>query len=60
MYEFRHDSVDKHCSSLFYYDVVSRYIHTHCAFHAKLGLNGRRKDELLQAATSDRQLLDQK
>jgi hypothetical protein len=33
---------------------------THRAFHAKLGLNGRRKDESLQAATSDRQLLDQK
>ena len=30
------------------------------AFHAKLGMNGRRKDESLQAAKSDRQLLDQK
>jgi hypothetical protein len=28
--------------------------------YSKLGLNGRRKDESLQAATSDRQLLDQK
>jgi hypothetical protein len=58
IYEAERRNVSHGWDMLFYFCISNGG--SHRAFHAKLGLNGRRKDKSLQAAKSDRQLLDQK